>query len=95
LSTELTDLAVLVSLLALGILSLPPKIELQECGHPWPGSLLNLILHFIYSLCMFVDMPPCLCEGQKVMCGIRLSPSIEWVQGLGLQSAGLAASLFT
>jgi hypothetical protein len=105
LNTKLNDFAVLVNQLALEILSLPPKIELQECEHAWPGLSLNIILYYIilyyiilyymYLLCMFVDMAQCLCEGQRVTYGIRLS--VHHV-GPGAQtqvSAGLAASIFT
>lgn len=60
-------------MLALGILSLPPKIELQGWEHLWPGLFLNLILHLMYLLCISVDMPQCLLEGQRVTCGKALS----------------------
>lgn len=57
-----------------------------------PGLVYFWILHFLYLLCMFVDVPQCLREGQRSTCGIRFSPSIMWVQGLELLSAGLASN---
>lgn len=64
---------------------------------PLQPSLINIVMPFLkntYSVCVWADMPWCMCGGQKAACGNQLSPStmrVPWIESVG----SLAANVLT